>query len=429
MKTYLKNGWILTGEADMEAIGGKCIVIEDGKIAAIMDEVQNVSDGEIIDLKGKYIMPGLINLHVHLPASGKPKKKESDPKRLVKLMTSNALLRTLLIRLCEGYAKTELMSGVTTIRTVGGVEDVDTTIRNRIAQGHLLGPRILASNMAVSVEDGHMAGSLAYIAHDEKEAAAYVAKIAQDHPDWIKLMITGGVLDAAVKGEPGVLKMRPELVKAACDEAHRLGLRVAAHVESSEGVAIALANGVDTIEHGAKANDEILRLFHERKAALVTTLSPALPFALFDRQISHASELQQYNGKIVFEGIIDCAKQCLKEHIPVGLGTDTGCPYITHYDMWRELLYFAHYCGVSNRFALYTATKGNARIAGIDHITGTIAEGLCADMIVTRENPLHDLRALRHIDMVIAKGKIVSTPKVKKNAKVEEALDRFLPKQ
>ena len=135
MKTYLKNGWILTGEADMEAIGGKCIVIEDGKIAAIMDEVQNVSDGENIDLKGKYIMPGLINLHVHLPASGKPKKKESDPKRLVKLMTSNALLRALMIRLCEGYAKTELMSGVTTLRTVGGVEDVDTTIRNRTAQG------------------------------------------------------------------------------------------------------------------------------------------------------------------------------------------------------------------------------------------------------------------------------------------------------
>ena len=146
-------------------------------------------------------------------------------------------------------------------------------------------------------------------------------------------MITGGVLDAEKKGEPGVLRMAPELVRAACDEAHRLGLPVAAHVESPQGVQVALENGVDTIEHGAKPTEEILRLFRERGSALVTTLSPAIPYALFDPAVSHCDEMGQYNGKIVFEGIVDCAKACLAAGIPVGLGTDTGCPFVTHYDM------------------------------------------------------------------------------------------------
>ena len=120
-------------------------------------------------------------------------------------------------------------------------------------------------------------------------------------------MITGGVLDAKAKGEPGELKMSPEIVKACCDVAHKNGLTVAAHVESPEGVRVALENGVDTIEHGAKPDDEIIKLFKDRKAAHICTISPALPFALFDREISGASEMAQYNGNIVFEGVIDCA--------------------------------------------------------------------------------------------------------------------------
>ncbi len=342
-------------------------------------------------------------------------------------MTSNRLLRSIMIRLCEGYAKTELMSGVTTIRTVGGVENVDSDIRDRIAKGKIIGPRILASNMAISVSGGHMAGSLAYTARSAKEARSLVKRIAKDHPNLLKLMITGGVLDAKKRGEPGELKMPAEMVKAACEEAHALGLKVAAHTESSEGVEVALRNGVDTIEHGAHPTAEIMNLFQQRHASLVATLSPALPYALFDRAISHASELEQYNGKVVFEGIIKCVKACLESGIPVGLGTDTGCPYVTHYNMWRELLYFCEYCGVSAQFALYTATKQNAEIAGIADQCGTIEAGKCADMIVTRNNPLADLQTLRHVSMVIANGKIIKNPKVKKMPQVEKELDRFLP--
>jgi imidazolonepropionase-like amidohydrolase len=271
-----------------------------------------------------------------------------------------------------------------------------------------------------------MAGSLAYEARSADEAVEYVRKIAEDRPDIIKLMITGGVLDAKVRGEPGVLKMPPEYVKACCDEAHKLGFKVAAHVESPEGVKVALQNGVDSIEHGAKPNDEIIGLFKSRGACLVTTISPALPYALFDRSISHATEMEQFNGSVVFKGIIDCTTACLENGIPVGLGTDTGCPYITHYDMWRELHYYHKYCGVSNAFALYSATLQNARLLGIEDVTGSIERGKCADFVVTEGNPLEDLDTLRNISMVVARGRLIRDPKVKKMPQVERELDKYL---
>lgn len=270
-----------------------------------------------------------------------------------------------------------------------------------------------------------MAGSLAYEATSAAEAAEDVRKIAQAKPDLIKLMITGGVLDAKKKGEPGELKMPPEYVRAACDEAHKLGLSVAAHVESPEGVRVALENGVDTIEHGAKPDEEILRLFRERGAAQVATLSAAVPYACFDRSVSKATEMEQYNGEVVLEGIIECAKECLAAGIPVGLGTDTGCPYITHYDMWREVRYFHTFCGVSNAFALHTATLGNAKIAGIDGVTGSLTPGKSADLIVTAQNPLDNLEALRHVSMVTMRGKLFREPAVKKMPDCERELDKI----
>lgn len=426
MRYALVNGIILDGHIDMKPVSGKAVIINDGIIEAIVNNIDVLKDMKRIQCNGGYICPGLINLHVHLPASGKPKKKQSDVRKLVKLITSNALTNRIGVKMCEGYAKQELLGGVTTIRTVGGVADYDTIIRDKAAAGKIDSPRVLASNMAVSVPEGHMAGSLAYEATSADEAVMYVRKIAEDKPDLIKLMITGGVLDAKVKGEPGVLKMQPELVKAACDEAHKLGLKVAAHVESTEGVLVALKNGVDSIEHGAEPTDEIIELFKERGAFHVSTISPALPYALFDRSISHATEEQQFNGNIVFKGIIDCAKACLENDIPVGLGTDVGCPYITHYDMWRELYYFVKYCGVSNAFALYSATSLNAKLAGVDDITGSIEAGKQADIIVADSNPLEDVKVLRNLSMVIAQGKIHKNPKPKKMPEVERELDKFL---
>ncbi len=427
MKTAFTNLVLLDGSENMIPRRDCAVLVDGDRITAILPQKECDFTGfEVVDLQGRYLMPGLINLHVHIPASGKPVKKPMDAKKSVKLATSNALTRKYIEHMYKVYCRTELFSGVTTFRSVGGIENYDTRIRDLINAGKTPGPRILAGNMAVSVPEGHMAGSLAYEATTPEEAAMYVRRIAGDKPDLIKLMITGGVLDAAVKGEPGVLKMSPALVKSACEEAHKLGLPVAAHVESPEGLRTALENGVDTIEHGAKPDAEILRLFQKTGAVHVATLSPALPYALFDPEVSHVSETERYNGEIVFKGIVECAKQCLANDIPVGLGTDTGCPYVTHYGMWRELQYFHKCCGVPNSFALYTATKRNAEIAGIGDVTGSIETGKSADFIVCEKNPLDDLTALRDLSMVVARGGIFRDPKVKKMPEVEAELDKFM---
>lgn len=126
------------------------------------------------------------------------------------------------------------------------------------------------------------------------------------------------------------------------------------------------------------------------------------------------------------EEVIAAAKAALANGIPVVLGNDVGCPWITQYDFWRELFYFHKYVGVSNSFALYTATLNSAKLAGIGAVTGSIESGKCADMIVTRDNPLEDLRALRNVDMVIARGNIYDNPKVKVRKNVAYELDKYL---
>jgi imidazolonepropionase-like amidohydrolase len=432
MKYVFTNGKILNGTKDMQVQEGQVILVENERITELLPAEEagkrnlKASGYEEIDLQGKYILPGLINMHVHLAGNGKPQKKQRDNEALVKKIMSNGLTKAIAYNMVCGFAKDELYSGVTTIRTVGGLGDFDTRLRDDIAAGKKPGPRILAANEGISVPGGHMAGSVAIAADSVEEALQHLETSKAQKVDLVKLMITGGVLDAKEKGVPGELKMAPEMVKAVCDKAHTMGYMVAAHVESPEGVKVALKNGVDSIEHGAKADEEMISLFKEHNAFLCTTLSPALPYALFDRSITNASEVEQFNGNVVFEGIIDCAKAAIANDIPVVLGNDVGCPWITQYDFWRELYYFHKYVGVSNAFALYTATCRGAEMAGIGDITGTLEPGKCADMIVVEKNPLEDLRVLRNVDMVIVQGKVIRAPKVKKKQIVETELDKFL---
>lgn len=416
----------------MQVQEGQVILVGNERITEILPAEEagkrnlKASGYEEIDLQGKYILPGLINMHVHLAGNGKPQKKQRDNEALVKKIMSNGLTKAIAYHMVCGFAKDELYSGATTIRTVGGLGDFDTRLRDDIAAGKKPGPRILAANEGISVPGGHMAGSVAIAAGSIEEALQHLEIAKAQKVDLVKLMITGGVLDAKEKGVPGELKMAPEMVKAVCDKAHAMGYKVAAHVESPKGVKVALQNGVDSIEHGAKADEEMIALFKEHNAFLCTTLSPALPYALFDRSITNASEVEQFNGNVVFEGIIDCAKAAIANDIPVVLGNDVGCPWITQYDFWRELYYFHKYVGVSNTFALYTATCRGAEMAGIGDITGTLEPGKCADMIVVEKNPLEDIRALRNVDMVVSQGKVLRSPKVKKKQIVETELDKFL---
>lgn len=426
MKRAYCNGILLDGTEHMEPLAHKIVLTEDDKITGIVNEGESLEGYEQVDLQGGYLMPGLVNLHVHLAGNGTPSAKPRDNAALVKKLMSNALTRAVTYRIVCSYAKLELLGGVTTIRTLGGIADMDTRCRDAAAAGKVLAPRILAANEGISVPGGHMAGSVAVAAKNNGEALAQLSKASVQGVDVVKLMITGGVLDAAEKGTPGELKMPPEMVKAVCDKSHEQGYKVAAHVESPEGVKVALRNGVDSIEHGAKMDEETIRLYKEHGAFLCATISPALPYALFDTAVSGASEKDQYNGRIVFDGIVEGAKTALENGIPVGLGNDVGCPYITQYDFWRELCYFHKYCGVSNQFALYTATLRNAQLAGVGDVTGSIEPGKSADFIVTKKNPLEDLSALRELELVVCRGRAIKKPNPKRKKEIDALLDPYL---
>ncbi|PWM29630.1 MAG: peptidase [Coriobacteriia bacterium] len=426
-RTAYINANVLDGTEGMEPLEGYAVVVEGQRIVEVAPTAEaDLAGCELVDLKGAYLLPGLINMHVHLAGNGKPQKKQRDNEALVKKVMANGLTRAIAYRLVAEYARLELHSGVTTIRTVGGLGDFDTRVRDAGAAGKLDAPRILAANQGISVPGGHMAGSVAIAAHSISEALEQVDVARAQGADLIKLMITGGVLDAKEKGTPGELKMDPAMVRAVCDRAHELGFAVAAHVESTEGVRVALEGGVDSIEHGAAPTDDIMGLFKKNGPFLCTTISPALPYALFDRSVSCASEVEQYNGNMVFEGIIANSKAALEQGVPVALGNDVGCPWITQYDFWRELRYFEKYVGVSRSFALHTATLRNARLAGIGDVTGSIEVGKDADMIVVDANPLDDLRALRTPKHVIHRGRFIAKPNVKRNAVVDRELDKFL---
>ena len=209
-------------------------------------------------------------------------------------------------------------------------------------------------------------------------------------------------------------------------------MATAAHIESAEGVRVGLEAGVDTIEHGADLTPELIALFKEngvgRKSSLTCTVSPALPFVELDPEKTHSTEIQKVNGNIVYKGIVHAAQAALEAGIPVGLGTDSACPYVTHYDMWREVVYFERIVGAPRKLAFHTATLGNACILGLGDETGSIEVGKAADLIVLDENPLYNLEALRQVKMVMARGKLISGLSVKHLPELDRELDTFLPR-
>lgn len=139
MNYAFTNGKILDGTRDMHVQTGLCILVQDGTITDIVPDTADLSGYKTIDLQGRYIMPGLINMHVHLAGNGKPQKKQRDNEKLVKKIMRSSLTRAVAYKMVSGFAKDELLSGVTTIRTVGGLGSFDTRLRDEIAAGTKVG--------------------------------------------------------------------------------------------------------------------------------------------------------------------------------------------------------------------------------------------------------------------------------------------------
>jgi len=381
-----------------------------------------------INLSGKYVIPGLINAHCHLFGEGRPRALLSAPESVlmffVKLMNS---------RLASGYVKslmrknaqTALNAGVTTLRSVGDFNFYDVAVREEIETGKHPGPRLVVSGKGICVTGGH-GWFISYVVDNPWDVRKAVRNILRHGADLIKILSTGGVMDSKRLGEAGRAQMTVEEISAACDEAHRAGYKVATHCESTLGIREALLGGVDSIEHGAPIPDDLIPLFKNNPKALngyttlVSTVSAGMDLSELGREVLKIPDVVQKNAEIIRDGMISGLKTAVESDISIGMGTDASVPFVPHYEFWRELVYYQHFAGLTNKRAINIATEKNAELLGIDEITGTIEVGKSADLIVLDGNPLDDLMALGDIRHVVYRGNLIGQPEYEKLKILEE---------
>lgn len=430
----LVNCTAFDGTREGAVIRDAVVLVRGGRIEAIgsRTELPLPTACERIDLGGRHVLPGLINAHCHLFADGKPRAIASNER------LTNAVFRAvgkrpfkqLFKRRIRAQLQNALNAGVTTLRCLGDPWFIDVELRDELERTPGRGPRLWAAGMGIGVTGGH-ASILSTQSDSPWEFRRAVRKHVREGVDLIKIFTTGGAADSRHVGEAGRLQMTLEEISAACDEAHRAGLRVASHTQSSAGLREALLGGVDSIEHGAELDDSTVDLFlrNERSltgsTALVPTLSAVLHLGEASLEESKVSHTTRENVRRIRTGVVKGVRRAIKEGIRIGVGSDAAMPLVTHYDFWREVLYLSQYGEVPARVALSWATQGNAELLGIAHETGTLKPGRSADLIAVDEDPLADLRALAHVSFVMSQGRIIRRPQVKRFEQVERTIGRI----
>lgn len=412
---------ILTGQENTRAIeNGVVLVDEQGLITAVGHQsgVDIPADFEVVDLSGKFLMPGLINAHDHLMMFGArdpfaaadfSEYATETPEGVGEWLIQTYPVKRLIKAMMERNAKKALAGGVTTVRELATSGFLDVTLRDEIQRGERIGPRILAAGMPLCITGGH-GYQIGRVIDGPVEARKAVREALAQRVDVIKITSTGGVADSRRIGEAGELQMTPEEIRAITDEAHRKNILVAAHAESSEGVLEALRAGVDNIEHGASLDEEAIALFLNNPRSLrgYSTLHPTLS-VLAGGVVKHDAaqpnsklEAITANAEIVHAELINGFQAALANGVHIGVGTDSGV--VTHDSVWAELKLFVDLGGVSNERAIYMGTLGTARSIGIADITGSIEAGKAADFLILEEDPSADITALSAPFMTVARG-------------------------
>lgn len=396
---YLKmNEFLISGarvwETNSDSISplSSPVRVRDGKIVAV-GEAAETADGSVrrIELPGRFLVPGLIDSHVHL---------ELDP-ALRTPADQLAVAEDTLLEAMRARARAMLFAGITTARDCGGGRHREHALRAQINAGECFGPRLLCCGQPITTPGGHCdfwGGAVTTRLEIDQMVALQVAAGS----DWIKVMATGGVFtpNSRARDSQFDLSRLIGLVEAA----GRAGRSVAAHCHGTEGMANAVRAGVRTIEHASFAGPEgfataIDESLIEEMARRELWVSPTVNAGWGRRILNEQGEPSQF-----FRRMSASLRMQRDRGVRFIASTDAGIPGVAHHDLVSGLLAFERFAGLRPVEVLRAATSEAATALGIAERTGRIAPGLSADLLVLETDPLADLAALRDPEVVVFRG-------------------------
>ncbi|WP_226617790.1 metal-dependent hydrolase family protein [Cytobacillus firmus] len=389
-KWILKGGSIIDGLND-EVLENSYIKVEDGRITEVKEGEPGDAEGfEVIDCTGKYILPGLIDCHVHLVWNG-----SADPQSLIK---NEENVRIAL----EAYkhALDTLKLGVTTVRDLGAPDRTVLHVRNVIDSGLLSGPTIIAAGAPICMTGGHVY-YLGYESDGPDEVRKNTRRVLKEGADLVKVMATGGIY---TKGEePGSVQLTIEELSAAKEEALKKNKKVSAHADGIEGIMNCLEVGIDTIEHGIYADRQALEIMKNQGTFLVPTMAVM-------RQLISSPDIPAYaleKAKQVVGPHFSMLQEAVQIGVKIATGTDCGSP-LTPPRYYYDELAIMHEAGMSEMEVIKASTSVAAECLGIEDQRGSISPGKFADLLIADSNPLNDLNSLRGDKLVMKSGVLVS---------------------
>ena len=402
MTTFVEAGRLLADPSNGVVQRGKTLVIRGNQVVEVRDGfVGDPSQGKVVDLRQAFVLPGLIDSHVHLTGQQNPNS------RLEEVTLSDADQAMVGAR----YARRTLMAGFTTVADLGASNEAIFALRNAVKTGDVPGPRIIASGSSVSIHGGHgdINGyrddvmhllSSESICSGPEDCMRAVRTQVRAGADIIKITATGGVLSNTAAGL-GQQFSDPELT-AIVDSAHRMGRQVTAHAHGVDGINAFLRAGGDSIEHGTYLDDQSIRLFKANGAWLV----PTLLAGDFVARIASSPDnffTPAQTAKALEAGpkMLDMARRAHQAGVKIAFGTDSGVS--AHGDNAQEFALLVR-AGLTPLEAIQAATVGAAEHLRISNEAGRIAPGMPADIVAVSGDPLSDVTELERMKFVMKSG-------------------------